>query len=1529
MAAAARVLPASPNWYSSRCSDASGDGRLFGFGARHSICLLDVGSAAPAFYGELVGHTERVSGFAFCYYPGQSGLCASSSDDGTVKVWDTQTLSPVVEHTLHQNTISALHWSSLVKDLVVSGDEKGIIICYWHNRNESQQFFPEPRTIFCLTCSPHDENQVAIGYKDGMVVIIDISRKREVLHRLRGHDDEIHCLAWCPVSGEERLPAWQDDLQEESEVSNGELTQDMAMKKGCYLASGSKDQTIRIWSCTRGRSVMTLKLPPMKRRGGAIDPTVKERIWLTVHWPCGRSKEIVSSCFGGELLLWDLTQSGKRKWTLLGSSEGQNHSRIVFNLCSLKVQDKELLFSISMDRDVKCWDLSTLDCSWTMPSLGGFVYSLAFSPVDTGCLAIGVGDSMIRVWNTLSMSNTYDVKTFWQSIKSKVTALSWHPTKEGCLAFGTDDGKVGIFDTFSSSTKNKPPQISSTYHKKTVYTLAWGPPTPPLSFGGEGEQPSVTLYSCAGEGIVFQHNPWKLSGEANDINKVIRETNSIKHKLPAHTEISWKPDGKLLALGNEDGSIEIFQAPNLKLLCTIQQHHKLINAIRWHHEHGSQPELSYLIASGSINATIYVHNLKSIVESSSETPLTITEPFRTLAGHTAKITSLSWSPHHEARLVSACYDGTAQVWDVMKEEPLCNYRGHRGRLLCVQWSPVDSDSVYTGADDFSVHKWLISKQEHTRPPQGKKSIELEKKRSMQPKAKTKKKKKPIGKSPGKQDLSDTMNGDESVKEILLEENGVSDHEGEKEAQEAELPDKISTTVSKDTSSYASDYFSFGLPKPLVTQKATLVKKDQPKEKTGPDSSLKKRKPRSILPFSTSMDHRSKDELHQDCLRLAACLKSKGFDNEGLSSDLGDHVHLGLFTDRVSLHKMMDVEGKYHLENGHPELFQQLMLWKGDLKGILQAAAERGELTDQLVAISPMVGYQAWVWTVEAFAKQLCFQEQYVKAASHLLSIHKVYEAVELLKVNHFYREAIVIAKARLRPEDPVLRDLYNSWAALLEKDGHYSMAAKCYLGASSPYDAVKVLAKKGDVTSLKTAAELALISEEEELSATLSFRCAQELLSSRNWVGAQEVLQQQKTLFGQRLVFCLNELLCKCLSERNPFDRKSLSSPCYHSWELNKEASFLDMVMEVWQSALGMNTTEQATCAQEQLRNIEYPPSTSNTHPKQLLFHISHDLTLATLSYQTATWDEAVKSILGAVTRSYDAGNFTLMQEICSILLPEGCDNLRQKLDSTGSQSMDACRSLEGFVAYGLLYDLWWNPPKDCVAKDFQRAVLDPLLCPSEKTALEQSYISGCSSPEETADQCAVEMDENLHITTELHRCETESDSRASSVDLEDRQSKLSGCKVLLSEVIAALQSTQRDIAEVQQILAEMIRQHQRNNLQGSTNGSTQESKLQQSSETESDKPCSDSSQMKCKAEIKEPITLPELTKQLLKANQKLAEFPDSLKAFPFPDVLECCLVLLHIGSECPPELHEQALDLLRKHGCANIYEKAGRKFLI
>lgn len=49
------------------------------------------------------------------------------------------------------------------------------------------------------------------SYKDGIVVIIDISKKGEVIHRLRGHDDEIHSIAWCPLPGEDCLSINQEE----------------------------------------------------------------------------------------------------------------------------------------------------------------------------------------------------------------------------------------------------------------------------------------------------------------------------------------------------------------------------------------------------------------------------------------------------------------------------------------------------------------------------------------------------------------------------------------------------------------------------------------------------------------------------------------------------------------------------------------------------------------------------------------------------------------------------------------------------------------------------------------------------------------------------------------------------------------------------------------------------------------------------------------------------------------------------------------------------------------------------------------------------------------------------------------------------------------------------------------------------------------------------------------------------------------------------------------------------------------------
>ncbi|KAJ7997067.1 hypothetical protein DPEC_G00225080 [Dallia pectoralis] len=1468
-----RHLPASPNWYCSRCSDTNDKG-ILGFGAKNIIYLVDVTAASSTVVGELLGHRERVSGLSFCQHPGQSHFCASSSDDGTVKFWDTEEKVLLNEHKVHQNTITALHWSPVEKNLVVSGDEKGILVCHWYNTGESQSFFPEPRNIFCLSCSPHNWNYIAVGYKDGMIVLIDISKKGEVVHRFRGHDDEIHALAWAPLPNEEVLHSRLDDHTETpSEETEG-------TEKGCYLASGSKDQTIRIWSTLKGKGLMTMKLPFLKRRGTGVDPAVKERLWLTVHWPKGKPTQVVSSCFGGELILWDLTKGGKQKWSLLGtSSEGQNHSRIVFNMSSVCVQDnKELLISTSMDRQIKCWDILSLDCCWTLPTLGGFVYTLTFSPVGTGCLALGVGDSMIRVWSTLSIQNKYDAKSFWQGIKSKVTALSWHPTKEGSLAFGTDDGKVGIYDVFS----NKPPQVSSTYHRKTVYTLAWGPPVPPLSFGGAGDRPMYSLYSCAGEGLILQHDPWKLTAEATDIDRLIKDTNSINHKLSPHTDLSWKPDGEVVAIGNEDGSIEVYQAPTLKLLCTIQQHHKIINVLRWHHDHGSQPELQYLLASGSSNAVVYVHDIRAVIESPPACPVVMTEAYRSLSGHTAKITSLAWSPHHDGRLVTVSYDGTAQVWDVQKEEGLCNYRGHRGRLLCVQWSPVDPDLVWTGADDFTVQEWAVSKQDFTKPPIPKKNLD----QKLRVKAK-KKKKVTTGKVGQKMEESLSVSGKE-------DKEGASLVPGEGPSDEEDEGGKTSSISSMTVSSSSSQ-----VDRPVALEKLQnggkplqILKKEVKKlEKT--EVSVKKRKPRSMLPLSTSMDHRPREDLQQDCLKLATVKHSEACPGHVVPG-LGDNIQLGLFADRDALYNMFQEEEQAHVEAGHYESVMYLRMWKGDIAGALQVATEKGELSDHLLSVAPMAGYQVWLRTVEAYVKQLCLQEQFLKAASHLLSINKVYEAIDLLKSHQLYREAIALAKARLQPDDPVLKELYTNWATVLEKDGHLSTAAKCYLAVDSSFDAVKVIAKKNDPVSLKTAASLARITGENDLSHSLSLRCAKDLAFSQDWLGAQKLLSTQESLLVHRLHFCTTELLSLSLTVT---DVVSWTSTSCHPWSATCEDhdGFLATLKAVWQREFGLSLCDQdkLKALDQQLKAIENPQTAPNVPMKQLLTHLSLDVTLSTMSWLLGNWGSALEELLHGVARGSMAGHFSLMSETCRLLFPQGVDSISQyknMLEPLDVNAFAAAQSLEAFVCYQNLYHTWWN----------------------------YSSMATAGAPGN--------MTNGLQSPSEHHNESTSHVSDTSEGDVKTRLS-VSACQVLLSEPHATCQATQKAIAEIQQRLASMVHQHSQ----------TQESEniplAEQTEKTISSEGSSPSGSHKpSDAGLgHDTESLSSLIAMVSEHHKELTHIPDHVKKYPYPDVLECCLVLLNLSKSSefvPDHLQEAAMVLLRKYGTTSSLCKASKRFL-
>ncbi len=82
----------------------------------------------------------------------------------------------------------------------------------------------------------------------------------------------------------------------------------------------------------------------------------------------------------------------------------------------------------------------------------------------------------------------------------------------------------------------------------------------------------------------------------------------------------------------------------------------------------------------------------------------------TYRGHTQIVTAVAWSPN-QRRLVSASYDGTAQVWDASSGQRRLRYEGHKTVktggapvVWAVAWSP-DGTKIASAGEDRTVQVW--------------------------------------------------------------------------------------------------------------------------------------------------------------------------------------------------------------------------------------------------------------------------------------------------------------------------------------------------------------------------------------------------------------------------------------------------------------------------------------------------------------------------------------------------------------------------------------------------------------------------------------------------------------------------------------------------------------------------------------------------------------------------------------------------------------------------------------------------------
>ncbi len=150
---------------------------------------------------------------------------------------------------------------------------------------------------------------------------------------------------------------------------------------GRMLASGSRDETIRIWDAQTGASLQTL--------------TGHDSEVISVAWsPDGRM--LASGSYDETIRIWD-AQTGASLQTLTGY-DGAVYS-VEWS------PDGWMLGSGSHDKTIRIWDAQTGASVRTLTGHDGAVYSVAWSP-DGQLLASGSADRTIRIWNHNTGENT-------------------------------------------------------------------------------------------------------------------------------------------------------------------------------------------------------------------------------------------------------------------------------------------------------------------------------------------------------------------------------------------------------------------------------------------------------------------------------------------------------------------------------------------------------------------------------------------------------------------------------------------------------------------------------------------------------------------------------------------------------------------------------------------------------------------------------------------------------------------------------------------------------------------------------------------------------------------------------------------------------------------------------------------------------------------------------------------------------------------------------------------------------------------
>ena len=453
---------------------------------------------------------------------------------------------------------------------------------------------------------------------------------------------------------------------------------------GQLVASGGFDRTVRLWEASTGKLLATLQ-------GHSSEVY---RVALSAD-----GRLVASASQDGTIKLWE-APSGRLLTTLQGHTAGG--SAVALSM------DGGMVVSGSNDGTVKLWEMPGGRLLASLQGHTGLVFGVALSG-NGRLVASSSFDGTVKLWEAPSgrLQATLQGHTMgvWDVALSADGAL---------LASASVDQTARLWDACSGRLR-----MTLTGHIGPVYGVS-------LSADG------ALLASASQDGTV---KLWSLAGER------VREGTMLgMHGLPGGRlmatlqggiaqvrSVALSGDGQLVASGNGDGTVGLWEAASGRLLATLQGHAGPAYGVALSRD-------GRLLASAGNDGTVKLwdvptRHLLTTLPGPATGPLyrvalsddgrfvasgsndgtvmlwaaSSGQPLATLKGHTRGVFGVALSGDGRL-LASSSFDMTVKLWEVPSGRPLATLQGHTGVALAVALS-ADGGLVVSGSNDGTIKLW--------------------------------------------------------------------------------------------------------------------------------------------------------------------------------------------------------------------------------------------------------------------------------------------------------------------------------------------------------------------------------------------------------------------------------------------------------------------------------------------------------------------------------------------------------------------------------------------------------------------------------------------------------------------------------------------------------------------------------------------------------------------------------------------------------------------------------------------------------